>query len=118
VYYLTVPEYYNFALKAGIFVHNCGMCAIKTQLTAEQIEGKLKKIRLDIEVVIPTRFNENKDVEKAVTNWQRWRDSSNLHRGVQDLESKAMKQIGSLEAGNHFIEVCLNTENQVWLMLH
>ena len=118
VYCLTVPEYNNFALKAGVFVHNCGMSAIKTQFTGEQLEGKLKKIRLDIEAAIPTGFNENKDVEKAVTNWQRWRDFSNLHRGVQDLEGKAMKQLGSLGSGNHFIEVCLDTENQVWLMLH
>jgi len=118
VYCLTVPEYHNFALKAGVFVHNCGMSAIKTQFTGEQLEGKLKKIRLDIEAAIPTGFNENKDVEKAVTNWQRWRDFSNLHRGVQDLEGKAMKQLGSLGGGNHFIEVCLDTENQVWLMLH
>ncbi|MTJ08780.1 RNA-splicing ligase RtcB [Anabaena sp. UHCC 0204] len=118
VYCLTVPEYHNFALKAGVFVHNCGMSAIKTQFTGEQLEGKLKKIRLDIEAAIPTGFNENKDVEKAVTNWQRWRDFSNLHRGVQDLESKAMKQMGSLGGGNHFIEICLDTENQVWLMLH
>ena len=118
VYCLTVPEHHNFALKAGVFVHNCGMSAIKTQFTGEQLEGKLKKIRLDIEAAIPTGFNENKDVEKAVTNWQRWRDFSNLHRGVQDLEGKAMKQLGSLGSGNHFIELCLDTENQVWLMLH
>jgi tRNA-splicing ligase RtcB len=37
---------------------------------------------------------------------------------VQDLEVKAMRQMGSLGGGNHFIEVCLDTENQVWLMLH
>jgi tRNA-splicing ligase RtcB len=96
----------------------CGMCAIKTQFTGEQLEGKLKKIRLDIEAAIPTGFNENKDVEKAVTNWQKWRSFKDLHRGVQDLESKAMKQMGSLGGGNHFIEICLDTENQVWLMLH
>lgn len=118
VYCLTVPEYHNFALKAGVFVHNCGMSAIKTPFTGEQLEGKLKKIRLDIEAAIPTGFNENKDVEKSVTNWQRWRDFQDLHRGVQDLQSKAMKQMGSLGGGNHFIEVCLDTENQVWLMLH
>ena len=118
VYCLTVPEYHNFALKAGVFVHNCGMSAIKTQFIGEQLEGKLKKIRLDIEAAIPTGFNENKDVEKAVTNWQRWRDFSNLHRGVQDLEGKAIKQMGSLGSGNHFIEICLDTENKVWLMLH
>lgn len=118
VYCLTVPEYHNFALKAGVFVHNCGMSAIKTSFTAEQLEGKLKKIRLDIEAAIPTGFNENKDVEKSVINWQHWDDFKDLHRGVQDLQSKAMKQMGSLGGGNHFIEVCLDTENQVWLMLH
>ncbi|MEA5597015.1 RtcB family protein [Rivularia sp. UHCC 0363] len=118
VYCLTVPEYHNFALKAGVFVHNCGMVAIKTPFKSEQLEGKLKKIRLDIEAAIPTGFNENKDVEKAVTNWQNWSDFKELHRGVQDLEDKAMKQLGSLGGGNHFIEVCIDTEDQVWLMLH
>ncbi len=77
----------------------CGMSAIKTSFTGEQLEGKLKKIRLDIEAAIPTGFNENKDVEKSVTNWQRWRDFQDLHRGVQDLQSKAMKQMGSLGGG-------------------
>jgi tRNA-splicing ligase RtcB len=96
----------------------CGMCAIKTPFSAEQLEGKLKKIRLDIEAAIPTGFNENKDVEKSVTNWQRWSDFKELHPGVQNLKGKAMRQLGSLGGGNHFIEVCLDTEDQVWLMLH
>jgi tRNA-splicing ligase RtcB (3'-phosphate/5'-hydroxy nucleic acid ligase) len=96
----------------------CGMSAIKTPFNGEQLEGKLKKIRLDIEAAIPTGFSENQDVEKVVTNWQRWADFSDLHKGVQDLEAKAMRQLGSLGGGNHFIEVCIDTENQVWLMLH
>lgn len=96
----------------------CGMSAIKTPFVAEQLEGKLKQIRLDIEAAIPTGFNENKEVEKAVTNWQGWSDFKDLHSGVQRLESKAMKQQGSLGGGNHFLEVCLDTENCVWLMLH
>ncbi|MBD1904981.1 RtcB family protein [Funiculus sociatus GB2-A5] len=96
----------------------CGMMAIKTPFTAEQLEGKLKQIRLDLEAAIPVGFNENKNVEKVVLNWQGWRDFKELHSGVQRLESKAMKQMGSLGGGNHFIEVCLDTENSVWLMLH
>ncbi|MCA1992507.1 MAG: RtcB family protein [Coleofasciculus sp. S288] len=118
VYCLTVPEYGNFALTAGVFVHNCGMMAIKTSFVAEQLEGKLKKIRLDIEAAIPVGFNENKNIEKSVTNWQDWNHFKELHRGVQDLKGKAMRQMGSLGGGNHFIEVCLDTENAVWLMLH
>ncbi|MFE1744684.1 RtcB family protein [Coleofasciculus sp. H7-2] len=96
----------------------CGMMAIKTPFTAEKLEGKLKQIRLDLEAAIPVGFNENKDVETAVLNWQGWRDFKELHSGVKHLESKAMKQMGSLGGGNHFIEVCLDTENAVWLMLH
>lgn len=118
VYCLTVPEYHNFALTSGVFVHNCGMSAIKLPFSGDKLEGKLKKIRLDIEAAIPTGFNENKEIEKVVTNWQGWYDFQNLHPGVQDLETKAMKQLGSLGGGNHFIEVCLDTENQIWLMLH
>jgi tRNA-splicing ligase RtcB (3'-phosphate/5'-hydroxy nucleic acid ligase) len=96
----------------------CGMAAIKMPFKGDKLEGKLKKIRLDIEAAIPTGFNENKDVEKAVVNWQHWRQFNDLHPGVQDLETKAMRQLGSLGGGNHFIEVCIDTENQVWLMLH
>ena len=96
----------------------CGMGAIKTPFVANQLEGKLKQIRLDVEAAIPVGFNENKDVEKSVSNWQRWRDFQDLHPGVQRLEGKAMNQLGSLGGGNHFLEVCLDTENSVWLMLH
>jgi len=96
----------------------CGMCAVQTPFTAAQLEGKLKPIRQDIEAAIPTGFNENKNVDKSMTNWQGWRQFKDLHKGVQDLENKALRQMGSLGGGNHFIEVCLDTEDQVWLMLH
>lgn len=118
VYCLSVPKYNNFALSAGVFVHNCGMAALKMPFQQEQLEGKLKKIRSDIESAIPVGFNQNKDTEKTVTNWQGWRDFKELHSGVQRLEDKALKQMGSLGGGNHFIELCLDTEGQVWLMLH
>ncbi|MEM8778323.1 MAG: RtcB family protein [Cyanobacteria bacterium P01_G01_bin.49] len=96
----------------------CGMAAIKTPFTANQLEGKLKQIRSEVEAAIPVGFNENKNTDREVTNWQNWRNFKDLHRGVQKLETKALRQMGSLGGGNHFIEVCLDTENQVWLMLH
>lgn len=96
----------------------CGMAALKMPFKADRLEGKLKNIRKDIEAVIPVGFNENKEIEKAVTNWQRWSDFKELHSGVHHLENKALKQLGSLGGGNHFIEVCIDTENAVWLMLH
>ncbi|WP_107669244.1 RtcB family protein [Cyanothece sp. BG0011] len=96
----------------------CGMAAIKTPYKADQLEGKLKQIRSEIEATIPVGFEQNKEADKTVTNWQNWREFKHLHKGVQKLEAKALKQMGSLGGGNHFIEVCLDTEDQIWLMLH
>jgi tRNA-splicing ligase RtcB (3'-phosphate/5'-hydroxy nucleic acid ligase) len=118
VYCLSVPGFNNFALSAGVFVHNCGMMAVKTPFDGDRLEGKLKKIRLDIESKIPVGYGENKDISKEANNWAGWKQFKELHKGVKDLDGKAMRQMGSLGGGNHFIEVCIDTENQVWLMLH
>lgn len=96
----------------------CGMCAVKTPYHADQLDGKLKQIRLDVEKLIPVGFNENKELSKEVTNWQGWGDFKELHSKVQHLEGKAMRQMGSLGGGNHFIELCIDAEGNVWLMLH
>jgi tRNA-splicing ligase RtcB (3'-phosphate/5'-hydroxy nucleic acid ligase) len=96
----------------------CGMCAIQLPFRAEQLDGKLKKIRQEIEAAIPVGFNENKEADRQVLNWQGWQDFTQLHDGVSHLESKALKQMGSLGGGNHFIEVCIDAQDGVWLMLH
>ena len=96
----------------------CGMAAVKMPFHQDQLAGKLKKIRRDIEASIPVGKNGNKEIEKTVTNWQGWRNFKELHPGVQRLENKALTQMGSLGSGNHFIELCIDTESQVWLMLH
>jgi tRNA-splicing ligase RtcB (3'-phosphate/5'-hydroxy nucleic acid ligase) len=96
----------------------CGMSAIKTPFTRYQLDGKLKKIRLDLEAQIPVGFEENKNISKDASNWQGWKNFKELHRGVKGLENKATRQLGSLGGGNHFIEVCIDTEDRVWLMLH
>lgn len=96
----------------------CGMAAVKTPFHAKQLDGKLKKIRKDIEAAIPVGFNQNKIADRDASNWQGWQDFKNLHPGVSDLKGKAMRQLGSLGGGNHFIELCLDSEEQVWMMLH
>lgn len=128
VYCLTVPKYHNFALNTGVFVHNCGMCAVKTSLDAHKVERKLKDIFSDIESTIPVGFNGH--TETIVHNrnivgerlYQRaknlYEDFKNLDPHVQGLIDKSSKQIGTLGGGNHFGEVCLDTDKNVWLMLH
>ena len=63
----------------------CGMAAVKTSFTGDHLDGKLKKIRQDLEDLIPTGFNENKDADKSVRNWNGWRDFKDLHKGVSHL---------------------------------
>jgi tRNA-splicing ligase RtcB (3'-phosphate/5'-hydroxy nucleic acid ligase) len=96
----------------------CGMAAVKTPFKAEQLDGKLKKIRQDLEAVIPVGFSDNGEIDKQVQNWRGWSSFKALHEGVSTQQGKAERQMGSLGGGNHFVEVCVDTEDCVWLMLH
>ena len=96
----------------------CGMSALKTNLKAEQLEGLLPRIRSEIEAAIPVGAGENREVKNHVDAWKGWKAFDKLHTGVQDEITKARRQIGSLGGGNHFIEICLDTADNVWLMLH
>ena len=80
----------------------CGMAAVQTPYTAPQLEGKEKKIRKAIEAAVPVGFEQNKEADKAANNWQGWQNFKQLHKGVQQLESKALKQLGSLGGGKPF----------------
>jgi tRNA-splicing ligase RtcB len=96
----------------------CGMMAVKTPFQSSILEGKLKDLRHEIERAIPVGFNAHKESDWDASRWEGWETFDRLHKGVQSRKEKAMKQLGSLGGGNHFIEVCLDTEDNVWLMLH
>src|SRR5262245_26652207 len=96
----------------------CGMMAVKTPFKSGILDGKLKELRLVIEEAIPVGFHDYRDPVTESDDWNGWGRFAELHKGVQDRKAKAMKQLGTLGGGNHFIEVCLDTENFVWLMLH
>jgi tRNA-splicing ligase RtcB len=96
----------------------CGMMAVKTPFKSSILDGKLKDLRHEIERAIPVGFNAHKESDWDASRWEGWHEFEQLHKGVQYRKEKAMKQLGSLGGGNHFIEVCLDTEDNVWLMLH
>ena len=102
----------------------CGMEGVLTSLTAADLPDDLSAIRSRIEAAVPVGFRAHEDpvsVRKLGLDrgWDRfWGSFSSLHDGVQDREKKAQQQMGSLGGGNHFIEVCLDDEDRVWLMLH
>lgn len=96
----------------------CGMMALKTPFKSHILDGKLKDLRLAIEEAIPVGFSAYSELIDESSSWEGWNDFADLHEGVRDRKAKAMRQLGTLGGGNHFIEVCLDTENFVWLMLH
>lgn len=118
VYCLRVPTYHNFAISAGVFVHNCGMAAIKTNITADDLPDDLGGIRHSIERGIPVGFNSHNEPLSDVLKLPLWKEFDTLSDKIKKLKGKAMNQCGTLGGGNHFIELCLDTGNNVWLMLH
>jgi tRNA-splicing ligase RtcB len=98
----------------------CGVNAVKTNLTLEDVEGDLHSIRLLIEAAVPVGFNSHEaNISSGIKGdkqfWGRFKD---LKAPVQDLEGRALKQLGTLGGGNHFIELCTDADNTVWITLH
>jgi tRNA-splicing ligase RtcB len=96
----------------------CGMMAVKTPFRSGVLDGKLKELRSAIESAVPVGFHEHRDPTAESESWSGWAEFPLLHEKVQERFGKARKQLGTLGGGNHFIEVCLDTEDNIWLMLH
>jgi tRNA-splicing ligase RtcB len=99
------------------------MAAVKTDLDKNIVQDKIKEIRHSIERSIPVGHESNRSVSESVNKWKGWKEFERLSVVGQDKDHKemigrAMSQLGSLGGGNHFIEVCLDTEDNVWIMLH
>jgi tRNA-splicing ligase RtcB len=101
----------------------CGMAAVKTSLTAARLPDNLRQLRLAIEAAVPVGRHQH-----SAPVWQQSALAArtaallerfhNLEAEVQRFVGRVQLQLGTLGGGNHFIEVCLDTEDAVWLMLH
>lgn len=98
----------------------CGMASVRTNLTASDLPDSLSGLRSAIEAAIPVGFTWHKDSAdeddaSAINFWSR---SLDLPQKLQDHVQRAHLQMGTLGSGNHFVEVCLDDDQNVWLMLH
>jgi tRNA-splicing ligase RtcB len=104
----------------------CGMTAVRTSLNAADLPEDLGQLRNRIERAIPVGRGSHRDPVDPVklggfdgARWTAfWREFDALAPAVHARRERAVSQMGSLGSGNHFIEVCLDTEDRVWLMLH
>ena len=117
VYCLNVPGYHNFALEAGVFVHNCGMCAVDTgvELDRERMGKELWRGWMgNVQRNVPTGFSAHKR-PAAWAGLDRKLRATALQPLLQD---KAAIQLGTLGGGNHFLEAQVDERGVIWLMVH
>ena len=95
----------------------CGMAALRLVVEPARVLDSLPAIRAEIERRIPVGFQSREEVATPLGNvdWDRLSDIKSVDAG---LTMKARLQCGTLGGGNHFIEVCLDQDNTVWVMLH
>lgn len=110
----------------------CGMAAVQLSLRAEDLPESLTEVRLAVESSIPVGFSAHDDFDRMIKHpdvHYQTRDQIIKHlKAFDDLkifgrikkfdEKRMTRQVGTLGGGNHFIEVCLDEANNVWLMLH
>src|SRR3989440_11317511 len=96
----------------------CGMVAVKTKFFAKDLPDSLDKLRTGIERRIPLGAGAG---NKKLTDTAIERVSELKAIATQDYErvdKHWITALGSLGSGNHFIEICLDEKDQVWVTLH
>jgi tRNA-splicing ligase RtcB len=105
----------------------CGMNAVRLSLKASDLPDSLLAIRHQIERDVPlgaggvhkkgyTPLGHDGDEVHAL--WDKLHGSSVQRALGEGVFDKAWHQLGSLGSGNHFIEVCVDEAQDVWVMLH
>ena len=104
----------------------CGMSAVKTSLRACDLPTDLSRLRSKIEEAIPVGRGLHSDpVDPArlyghpAAGWgDFWSRFDGIADAVKFRRERAAQQMGTLGSGNHFWELCVDTEDAVWIMLH
>lgn len=104
----------------------CGMNAVRLSLKADSLPDNLKPLRSAIEAAVPVGFSRHKEptAERARIDGLRggvrgiFRRHPQVERMLRDADKTWMCQLGTLGGGNHFIELCIDENDGVWIMLH
>lgn len=101
----------------------CGMIAQKTSLRASDLPDNLHAIRHQIERDIPVGKNAHNSKRIPLASIHSW---AQMEPGYNRIFAKhpliknktQLEQMGTLGGGNHFVELCLDENQDVWIMLH
>lgn len=108
----------------------CGMMAVQTTLKAAQLPDSLAGLRARIERAVPHGFETIRGCSVKGA-WirapdgvaARWQNLAGRLDRIRERRPKLgvknpQDQLGTLGGGNHFVEICVDTEQAVWVMLH
>lgn len=90
----------------------CGMIASRLNVKGSQLPDSLRATYNRIATTIPAGVGKGHDASHALDLPATAKDWGN---GWVEV---AEKQFGSLGSGNHFVEVCLDENEDVWIVLH
>jgi tRNA-splicing ligase RtcB (3'-phosphate/5'-hydroxy nucleic acid ligase) len=100
----------------------CGMNAVRLSLKASDLPDNLKPLRDEIERRVPLgaggAHDHSTDIGEITSDLMRTVIDPLYKGDTAKFHAKAASQIGSLGSGNHFIEVCVDESQDVWIMLH
>lgn len=94
----------------------CGMLAAQTNLKSSNLPDSLLNLRNEIENRVPVGKASHKN--NAYGKDLNFNNLSVYKELGAKITDRAMTQIGTLGGGNHFIELCLDEKENVWIMLH
>jgi len=93
----------------------CGMIAVRTDRSVFGLTpDTLKRILADVRRTVPLGLGKRHDQSQ---DWEGFGRAPNLPVIQRQLEA-ARKQLGTLGAGNHFIEIQADDAGSVWVMVH
>ena len=101
----------------------CGMIAVKTDFKRCDLPRDLSEIRRGVEAAIPLsagKYNEamTARVWKHIFQLEQAAEKSGRLEFYNQRDRNWRKQLGSLGSGNHFIEITLDEDENVWGFLH
>lgn len=95
----------------------CGMIAANLGLTASDLPDDLGYLHQRIAMAVPSGMGKGHHGAREVSeHFPDWPAFSDLW--PDKWRTDALNQFGSLGSGNHFVELCLDESDNVWLVLH
>ena len=109
----------------------CGMMAVRTSMNARDLPDQLSGVRSALEKAVPHGRTVGKGHSRDKGAWgdlptaaaEGWRALETGFKAIAEKHPRVARantatHLGTLGTGNHFLEVCLDQAERVWLMLH